>query len=54
MTDEAIALLGSLFGTADGLGVRMAVRAVGTLEDPDFVASSLVVLVGDLLHELKA
>ena len=54
VTDEAIAQLGSLLGSTDSIGVRMAVSAVGILEDPDFVASSMVALVGDLLDELAA
>lgn len=54
VTDAAVAHLRSLFGTAEDLGVRMAVRAVGTLEDPAFIASSVVVLASDLLNELKA
>ncbi|WP_420445146.1 hypothetical protein [Candidatus Poriferisodalis sp.] len=54
VTDEAIAQLGSLFGSTDSIGVRMAVSAVGILEDPDFIASSMVALVGDLLDELAA
>ena len=54
VTNEAIAQAGALFGASDSIGVRMAMRAVGTLEDPDFVASSMVALVGDLLDELAA
>ena len=53
VTNEAMAQAGALFGASDSIGVRMAMRAVGTLEDPDFIASSMVVLVGDLLDELE-
>lgn len=52
VTDEAIAQMPSLFGSADSLGVRMAVRAVEGLEDPDVIASSMVVLTNDLLESL--
>ncbi|WP_419921142.1 hypothetical protein [Candidatus Poriferisodalis sp.] len=54
VTNEAIAQADVLFGAANGIGVRMAMQAVGTLENPDFVASSMVALVGDLLDELAA
>lgn len=52
VTNQAIAQMPSLFGSADGLGVRMAVRAVEGLEDADVIASSIVVLTNDLLEAL--
>lgn len=52
VTDEAIAQMPLLFGSADSLGVRMAVRAVEGLEDPDVIASSMVILTNDLLESL--
>ena len=54
VTGTAVAHLRTLFGTTEDLGVRMAVRAVGTLEDPDSIASSAVILVSDLLTWLEA
>ena len=52
VTDEAIAQMPLLFGSADCVGVRMAVRAVGHSEDPDVVTSSMVILINDLLGGL--
>lgn len=52
VTDEAIAQMPLLFGSSDSLGVSMAVRAVGDLENPDVIASSMVALANDLLDAL--
>lgn len=54
VTEEAIEYLGSLFSTADAIGVEMATRAVVPHEDPDVVAASLVTLAADVLDELMA
>ncbi len=49
VTSEAITLLPALFGSTDGEGVAMAVRAVGAAEDSATIAASLVALVDELL-----
>jgi hypothetical protein len=53
VTAEAITVLPTLFGTTTTEGVRMAVRAAGTSEDPATIASSLVALTADLLALLN-
>ena len=52
VTGQAIGYLDELFGAADNVGTRMAVRAAGGLEDPDVITSSVVVLTNDLLESL--
>ncbi len=41
------------FGMRDGLGVQMAIRAVGVLADHDELAASCEVLVRDLVNALE-
>jgi hypothetical protein len=48
VTDEAIALIPSLFGDPTAEGVRMAVRAAGDQEDAETIAESMVALASDL------
>ncbi len=45
-------LLQQDFGTRDGLGIQMAIRAVGVLADHDELAASCEVLVRDLVNAL--
>ena len=52
VTEEAVALLPSLFGTTDSEGVRLAVRAIVQAAEPKTAAASLVVLTNDLLAQL--
>jgi hypothetical protein len=54
VTEEAIDLLRRQFGTVDGLGAAMAVRATEGLEDPDRIRASCVALSTDLLNEVSA
>jgi hypothetical protein len=53
VTAEALEFLPRLFGTRDGEGVEMSVRAVGGAEDLATIAGSLMVLVDDLLKVLQ-
>jgi hypothetical protein len=52
VTTEALELLPRLFGSEQGDGVLMAVRAAGTEEEPVTIAGSLVALVADLRASL--
>ena len=49
----AVTYLGELFGAANGIGSRMAARAVVPLMDGDTIAQSSAVLAQDLLEALK-
>ena len=53
VTTEAIESLTPLFGSADAVGVLMAVQAAGPTADPDFVSASMTALVSDLLIALS-
>ncbi len=48
-TSEALSHLGSLFGSPDKVGIRMAIRAARPSVEPDVIAASFAVLVSDLL-----
>jgi hypothetical protein len=50
---QAIRFLRELFSSADALGSRLAAQAVGTLEDPDVIASSCAVLAEDVLKTIQ-
>lgn len=53
VTDEALYLLHSLFGRADGIGSQMAVRAARGLADPEETAASCVALAEEVLQALR-
>jgi hypothetical protein len=53
VTNEAIALIPSLFGDPTTEGVLMTVRAAGDQDDPDTIAESMVALVADLLDTVE-
>ena len=53
VTGTAVTYLGELFGAANGIGSRMAARAVVPLMDGDTIAQSSAALVQDLLEALK-
>jgi hypothetical protein len=53
VTEEALGLLGSLFGRAEGVGSQMAVRAARGLADPQETAASCVALAEDILQALR-
>ena len=53
VTTEAIGLVPHLFGTEQGEGVSMAMRAAGAGEDPATIAGSLVTLASDLRSSLS-
>ena len=53
VTEEALGLVSSLFGTNDADGIAMAVRPAGTAEDPATIAGSLVTLVDELRETLE-
>lgn len=50
--EAAVTLIREQFGTRDGLGVSMAVRAAGALADPDEISASCEALANDLLAVL--
>ena len=50
--EQAIVLLGELFGDADALGAQMAGRAETLVGDPEVVAAASAALAGDLLGAL--
>jgi hypothetical protein len=52
VTAEALELLRWLFGSAEAVGVEMAVRATEGLEDPATIRASCVALASDLLEAL--
>jgi len=52
VTDEALDLMDSLFGRADGIGSQMAVRAARGLADPQETAASCVALTEEILEVL--
>ncbi|MDE0578370.1 MAG: hypothetical protein OXI29_00740 [bacterium] len=52
VTAEAIENLTPLFGSADAVGVQMAVQAAGPGADPDFISASMTTLVSDLVIAL--
>lgn len=49
----ALELAYGLLRRPDHIGARMAVRAVGGLEDPDVIAASLAALCTDVANELR-
>ena len=49
VTEEALAEFGELFGTEAGTGTELVVDHVGPLEDPAFIAASVVALGQDFL-----
>ena len=49
VTEEALADFGGLFGTETGTGTELVVDHVGPLEDPAFIAASVVALRQDFL-----
>lgn len=49
---KALGYLEDLFRTPDSLGSQMAGRTEGTVGDPELVASSVSILVNDLLEEV--
>ena len=51
VTNEAIALILTLFGSTMADGVLMAVRAAGDQEDSDTIAQSMVALIADLVGD---
>jgi hypothetical protein len=51
VAEEAVAHLRTLFASADGLGVTMAVRGAEGIEDPVGIGSSCVALAEELLDE---
>lgn len=53
VTREAVTYLEELFGSSDGEGTRMAVRATERLEDPATIAASCEALTSDLLRALR-
>lgn len=50
VTEEALKLLGDLFGRANSDGAQMAVRTAGGLADPEEVAASCVALATEILN----
>ena len=54
VTADALRLLGSLFGRAEGIGSQMAARAAGGLADAQETAASCEALAEELLQELRA
>lgn len=46
-------LLEAQFASRAGVGIEMAIRAVGALADPDEIAASCEVLTGELLRALR-
>ena len=53
VTVEALGLLGSLFGRAEGVGSQMAVRAARGLADPQETAASCAALADEILQALR-
>lgn len=53
VTQEAIAHLGTLFGSVSAAGTEMAIRATEHLEDPVEIARSCELLTTELLNALK-
>ena len=49
VTEEALSEFAELFGTASGTGTQLVVDHVGLLEDPDFIAASIVALGQEFL-----
>ncbi|MEO9048346.1 MAG: hypothetical protein ABI334_01870 [Candidatus Dormiibacterota bacterium] len=52
VTQQGLAYLRELFGTADSPGSRMAGRHVEGVGDPEFVIAAVVALANDLLDEV--
>ena len=50
VTEEALEEFGELFGTYSGTGTQLVVDHVGPLEDPDFIAASVVALGQEFLN----
>ena len=50
VTSEALSMFLNLFSTASDMGTQLVVRAVRGLEDPDFIAESIIALSRDLLE----
>ena len=53
VAEEALELLGAQFANRAGEGIRMAVRAVGVLDNPAEIAASCEVLAGDVLTKMS-
>lgn len=53
VTEEALTMLGDLFGRAGGVGSQMAVRTGRGLADPGEIAASCVALATDVLGALR-
>lgn len=53
VTEEALILLPSLFGSTQSDGVQMAIRAAGAGENAATIAGSLVALAADLTTSLE-
>ncbi len=51
---QAVEALPRLFGSLDGAGVSMAIRATDSLMSPAEVGASMVTLIADLLSDLKS
>ena len=54
VTEEALAEFAGLFGTASGTGTQLVVDHVGILEDPDFIAASVVALGQEFLSAVES
>ena len=52
VAEEALDLLESQFANGAGAGLKMAVRAVGVLDDPAEIATSCEALAGDVLRKM--
>ena len=52
VAEKALDLLGLQFANRAGEGIKMAIRAVGVLDDPAGIAASCEVLAGDLLRAM--
>jgi hypothetical protein len=54
VTEEALSEFAELFGTASGTGTQLVVDHVGLLEDPDFIAASIVALGQEFLSAVES
>ena len=50
VTEEALTKFSELFGTDSGTGTQLVVDHIGPLENPDFIAASVVALAQELLN----
>jgi len=53
LNGEAIAHLGTLFGSVSAAGTQMVIRATERLEDPAEIARSCALLTTELLDALR-